>query len=124
MKTILRAILFEDDEVLASALQKILVKLGYDCSCTGDLGTAVPRANVGNYDIAIVDVNFCDKAAYTLLDIPKLRHIDIILAEGSSGCAVRPLYDREITVRKSFNVNSLRAAIEAVARSRHAAIAH
>jgi len=61
--------------------------------------------------------------AYTLLDILKFRHIDIILAKGGSRCAVRPPYDQEITVSMPFNVSSLRAAIEGVARSRHTMIA-
>ena len=123
MKTNFRAIVFEDNEALASELQKTLGELGYDCSSIGDLGTAVPKANVGKYDIAIVDVNFCDEMAYTLLDILKLRHIDIILAKGRSRCAVRPPYDREITIREPFDVSSLRAAIRALARSRHTLIA-
>jgi hypothetical protein len=57
------------------------------------------------------------------MDILKFRHIDIIIAEGNSRCAVRPPYDREVTVRKPFNLSSLRAAIETVTRSRHTAIA-
>jgi DNA-binding response OmpR family regulator len=122
MNTTLRAILFEDDEALASELLKILTELGYDCCCTGDLGTAVPRANVGNYDIAIVDVNFCDGMAYTLLDILRFRHIDVILAQRGSRRPVRPPYDQEIAVREPFNVSSLRAAIEGVARPGHTAI--
>ena len=119
MKTTLRAILFEEDEALASELQKILGELGYDCSCIGDLGNAVSKAHVGKYDVAVVDVNFCDEMAYTLLDILKLRHIDIIIAKNSSRCTVRSPYDQEITVRKPFNVSSLRLAIEAAASPRH-----
>jgi DNA-binding response OmpR family regulator len=122
MKTNFRAIVFEDNEALASELQKNLGELGYDCSCIGDLGAAVPKANVGKYDIAIVDVNFCDEMAYTLLDILKLRHIDIILAKGRSRCMVRPPYDQEITIREPFNVNALRAAIQALSLSRRTLI--
>lgn len=122
MKTNLRAIVFEEDEVLANGLQEILCELGYECSCIGDLGMAVPKANVGNYDIAVVDVNFCDDMAYALLDILKRRHIDIILVEGHSRCAVRSPYDREVTVHKPFHASSLRAAIATVARSRKALI--
>src|ERR1700679_720673 len=116
MKATLRAIVFEEDEAIASELQKMLIKLGYDCSCIGDLGTAVPKANVGKYDIAIVDVNFCDEMAYKLLDILKFRHIDIVLAKGGSRCAIRPPYDQEISVRKPFNFSSLRMAIVTATR--------
>ena len=35
MKTNFRAIVFEDNETLASELQKTLGELGYDCSCIG-----------------------------------------------------------------------------------------
>jgi CheY-like chemotaxis protein len=122
MNTIPRAILFEDNEALASAFKQILVELGYSCCCIGDLGHAVPRANIGEYDIAIVDVNFCDESAYMLLDILKSRHIEILVIEGRSRCPIRPPYDQEITVRKPYDVRAFRAAIEAVAKSRHIGI--
>jgi DNA-binding response OmpR family regulator len=123
MNTTLRAILFEDSETVASALKKILVELGYDCCCIGDLGRAVPQANIGEYDIAVVDLNFCNESAYRLLDILKFRHIDILIVEGNSRCPVRSPYDQEVTIRKPLNIDSFRAAIELVAKLRRAEVA-
>lgn len=121
MTTIRKALLVEDEVLVAALAVDALEELGYQIveAATAKAALEVARAGIGSFALAIIDVGLPDGRGDALaLELRGLRaDLPIIIATGygESGLDAR-LRDKQMTIlSKPYDISQLHAAITSIA---------
>ena len=114
----MRAMIFEDDFLLADALADALTQLGFDVATRASTYAAAwEAANHGDADLAVADLDLRGELVYPVLDRLAQRGIPFIMATGT---ATHDLPTRLVAaprISKPYNKAELRQAIAAIRRA-------
>ena len=116
MKNSLRAIVVEDDFLLAENLVDVLVKLG--CTVSGSASSVVDGvrlAGESRCDFAIVDFDLRGEMAIPVLDRLRDRGIPFLVATGVFAGDIPPPYADAARLSKPYDLRELRRALDLLA---------
>ncbi|MEP7186633.1 MAG: response regulator [Rhodanobacter sp.] len=115
----MRAMIFEDDFLLAATLADALIRLGYEVDTrVSSFDAALEAATHADADLVVVDLDLRGVMAYPALDRLEERGIPFVFATCT---AVEDLPERFMsvpTVSKPYDTAELRQAIAAIGRHR------
>ncbi|MBM0103189.1 response regulator [Steroidobacter sp. S1-65] len=78
-----RVLLLEDEFLIALDAEQILHELGArEVETTSTLSEAEERAQVGRYDVALLDVNVNGQMSFGLADFLRSRGVPVVFATG------------------------------------------
>lgn len=115
-----KALLVEDEVLVAALAVDALEELGYQISEAGTAKAAleIARADIGSFALAIIDVGLPDGRGDTLaLELRKLRaDLPIIIATGYGEASLdeRLRAGGAIVLGKPYDLTQLHAAIESI----------
>jgi DNA-binding response OmpR family regulator len=112
MKSPLRAIVVEDEFMLAEILADALVTLG--CEVLGsaaNVDDGVRLAGESQCDFAIVDLNLKGKMAFPVLDRLHDRGIPCLMATGAFAEDIPPRYLGAARLSKPYDIRELQRAL-------------
>jgi DNA-binding NtrC family response regulator len=109
-----RVLVVEDEYFLAEDLGKALGDRGaHVVGPVGDLEEAVDQVSRGRIDVAVLDINLHDQAAYVLADHLEQAGKPFIFATGYSAAVIPHRFRHVIRMEKPYNIEDL---VQMVAR--------
>lgn len=108
----LRALVVEDETLVAIFLEDLLEELG--CAvvgCVGQVNRALALIEALQFDIAIIDINLAGEAAYPIAEILKQRAIPFIFATGYGDGSVSPEWQDWPVLHKPYQKSDLQRAL-------------
>jgi CheY-like chemotaxis protein len=107
-----RALVVEDEILVAINTEDALVDLGFDIAGTATyLGEAVRLAREEALDLAVLDVNLNGEMSFPAARILRARGIPFLFATGYGLEGVDPALADAPTLRKPYRLSELRRAI-------------
>ncbi len=113
-------LIVEDEKVFARAVQKRLVRSGYDCEIAADLGTARDALGEKNFDLLLLDMRLPDGSGLDLLsELGKakgeLMPVLVMSAYGEIGDAVTAMkLGASDYLKKPVDLDELMLCVEKV----------
>jgi DNA-binding response OmpR family regulator len=108
-----RAVVIEDNIILAAALKDLLSNLGYQVTaCTGSYEGALIAARDADCDFAVVDLNLGGVMAFPVLDALALRGVGYVLTTSFRPRDIPARYRAAPTVAKPYGLKELLEAVE------------
>jgi DNA-binding response OmpR family regulator len=110
-----RKILIVEDEVLVSMhLEDLLTEMGHHViGPSNRVVEAVELASHAEIDFAVLDVNVAGTMSFPVAAILRRRGIPFVFASGYGSQGLIDGYRQEITLRKPYESDELRRAIDA-----------
>ena len=107
-----RALIVEDEIMVAMYVEDLLTELGYEVAglATG-LDQALPLAREGEFDFAVLDINLAGKTSFPVADVLRERGIPFLFASGYSSKGLNDDYRNAIRIQKPFLSRDLAHAI-------------
>ena len=110
-----RALIVEDDMLLAMNLQDMLEELDYRITAIATRITqALAFASDGEFDFAILDVNLAGTFSFPVADILRQRSIPFIFATGYGIEGLTEEYRNEFVLVKPYGLRELQVAMNAL----------
>lgn len=110
----LRALVVEDDRLVALSIEDMLEELGCIVSASaGTLREAVRIATDGGFDFALLDMNLAGEPALPVAEILSARRIPFAFATGYGASALPEGFRDRPVVAKPFQIDGLAAVIDA-----------
>lgn len=115
-----RVLLLEDEFLIALDAEQILQELGArEVETTSTLSEAEERAQVGHYDIALLDVNVNGQMSFSLAESLRSRGVPVVFATGYElKDRAIPSVDPALCVSKPYTSERLRQALRAALERR------
>lgn len=112
-RSLRRALVVEDEIMVAMYVEELLSELGYDTVgvATG-LDQALSLAREGAFDFAVLDINLAGRFSFPVADILRERGIPFLFASGYGSRGVNDNYKDAVRIRKPFRGRDLADAIE------------
>lgn len=108
-----RVLVLEDEYFLASDLKEALSALGAEViGPIPDLDSAHDQVAEGGFDVAIIDINLRDKAAYSIADALRRNDIPFVFATGYSEQIIPARFRDVIRWEKPFEMGTLMEHVE------------
>lgn len=112
MKNSLRAIVIEDDFLLADMLADVLLKLGCEVlGCASNVGDGVQLAGESLCDFAIVDLDLKGIMAVPILDRLRDRGVPFLVATGAFAEDIPPPYLDAPRLSKPYDLREMQRAL-------------
>src|SRR5215211_8796604 len=107
-----RALVVEDEVMVAMYVEELLADLGYDtvAVATG-LDQALPLARDGAFDFAVLDINLAGRLSFPIADVLRERGIPFLFASGYGSKGVSDDYRNAVRLQKPFARRDLAQAI-------------
>ncbi|MCH8684996.1 response regulator [Pedomonas mirosovicensis] len=114
----LRALVVEDETLVAIFLEDLLEELGcVVVGCAGQVARALALIEALQPDIAIIDINLAGEPAYPIAEAMKQRGAPFIFATGYGDGAVSPEWQDWPVLHKPYQQSDLeQALVKALAR--------
>ena len=118
-KPIKRILVVEDEPFIAMGLEQLLPKLGYEVvGVASHLRDALAKAQAGDFDLAVLDVNLGGELSYRVADVLLARGAPFLFCTAYSDVAFGR-YAHVPVLQKPFEKKALARAIEeALTRSK------
>src|SRR5215211_4396630 len=112
-----RALVVEDEVMVAMYVEELLADLGYDtvAVATG-LDQALSLARDGAFDFAVLDINLNGRLSFPIADVLRVRGIPFLFASGYGSKGVRDDYRSAVRIQKPFLSQDLAQAIARIER--------
>ena len=107
-----RALLVEDESLVALLIEEMLQDLGFAVEVAGRLDEGLARAAEGRLSIAVLDVNLGGARSYPIADALSARGIPFLFATGYGTNGLENRYKHIPTVQKPFGQGDLKRVIE------------
>lgn len=102
--------------MIALMLEDMLVDLGHAVAGLAmRLPQALEMARSVEIDLAILDVNLDGRMSFPVAEVLAERGVPFFFATGYGSAGVEPPFDRQVTIKKPFEMKDLSGAIERVA---------
>jgi CheY-like chemotaxis protein len=112
----LRVLVVEDEMASALMIEDMLVDLGHEVVALAmRLGSAIQIAEAAEIDFAILDVNLDGSTSFPVADVLHRRGVRFTFASGYGSRGLEPAYRQHAMIRKPFDLQTLRRAIDALA---------
>jgi CheY-like chemotaxis protein len=107
-----RALVVEDEVMVAMYVEDLLTELGYDTIgvATG-LDQALALAHEAAFDFAVLDINLAGCLSFPVADVLRARGIPFLFASGYSSKGVNDNYKDAVRIQKPFRSHDLAQAI-------------
>ena len=116
----MKALLVEDELILAMYAEEMLSDLGVDVIATAaTLQQGLSHAMKEPFDIAVLDINLNGTESYPIADALIERSIPFIFASGYSGRGINSKYMHIVAVQKPYTSGSLELAIARAIESKN-----
>ncbi len=114
-----RILVVEDEPFIAMGLEQLLPKLGYEVAgVASHLREALAKAQAGDFDLAVLDVNLGGELSYRVADVLLARGAPFVFCTAYADVAFGR-YAHVPVLQKPFEKKALARAIEeALARSK------
>lgn len=107
-----RALVIEDEGVVAMLVEDMLLELGWDVAAVaGRLDHAMEEAGRGGFDFAVLDLNLDGCMSYPVADVLRARGIPFVFASGYGRRGLDDGYRDVPLVQKPFDAQALRQAV-------------
>lgn len=114
-----RALLIEDEGVVALLLESMLTELGYDIlGPYPRLPQALQVASAEHFDAAVLDVNLNGTPSFPVAEILLQRRIPFVFATGYGAQGIPEHLRSCVVVQKPFKRDQLEAALVAASAQR------
>lgn len=117
-----RALLVEDEGVVALLIESMLSELGYEVvGPIPRLPKALDIANAGSFDLAVLDVNLNGTPSFAVAEVMVAKGIPFLFATGYGAPGIPDYLNGTAVLQKPFKIQQLADAIgTAVDRQRGA----
>ncbi|MBX3510856.1 MAG: response regulator [Hyphomonadaceae bacterium] len=113
----LKALIVEDESLVAMLIEDLLLDLGYDVvAMAGQLDHAVRVAGEVEVDFAVLDLNLHGQLTYPVAEALARRGIPIVFATGYGAAGLPPEWADRPVLQKPFQQHELRGAIDSALR--------
>jgi CheY-like chemotaxis protein len=109
--TTIRVLLVEDEIMIRMMVADMVEELGH--AVAGDVGSAAELAQIGLFDLAILDVNLNGEVSFPVADIIMKRRIPLIFASGYAPDNYPAAFGSAPKLQKPFQIETLAKAITA-----------
>jgi CheY-like chemotaxis protein len=107
-----RALVVEDEILVAMYIEDLLTDLGFDVvALATDLEQAMPVAREGAFDVAVLDVNLAGRASFPVAEVLLERRIPFLFASGYGSKGLLERWRDAVRIQKPFRGEDLAAAI-------------
>ncbi|MFB2567419.1 response regulator [Rhizobium sp. IMFF44] len=114
----LRIFVVEDEVLLATWMEDILVDLGYEIAAVASqLPEGCEIARSGEFDLAILDVNLNGQPSYPIAEILRERGIPFVFATGYGGTGLDPAFKNVPTLAKPYVIDDVERVLSSVTLS-------
>src|SRR5579862_4795789 len=111
-----RVLVVEDEPMIRLLLDDMLADLGYTMAAeAGRLDEALAKANDGEFDVAILDVNLNGQPITPVVEVLVRRGVPFVFATGYGQRGVPEAYRSTVTLQKPFQLEALEQALKAIA---------
>ncbi|MDK4713548.1 response regulator [Rhizobium sp. CNPSo 4039] len=111
----LRIFVVEDEVLLATWMEDILVDLGHEIAAVASqLPEGCEIARSGEFDLAILDVNLNGQPSYPIAEILRERGIPFVFATGYGGTGLDPAFKNVPTLAKPYVINDVERVLSSV----------
>ena len=120
-----RALVVEDEPLVAMMLEDMLEELGYAVASSAQtISEAIKRIEAGGFDFAILDVNLAGAKVFPAALALSQAAIPFAFASGEDSAGLPAEYRTRPVIGKPFGLDELKAALEVlvsatVSQSRH-----
>lgn len=105
----------EDEFLIRMLLEDMLADLGHQIAAVaGNVTEATELARSSEFDLAILDVNLDGRDVYPVADILAERGLPFVFVTGYGGRGLPEPYRERPTLQKPFQLEDLRATLNAV----------
>jgi CheY-like chemotaxis protein len=113
-----RALVVEDEIMVAMYVEDLLIELGYEVvGVATNLSQAMPIAEGGVFDFAVLDVNLGGEVSFPAADVLRARGIPFLFASGYGSRGLREDYRSAVRIQKPFVSSDLVKAIAKIAEA-------
>ncbi|ASW07939.1 response regulator [Rhizobium sp. 11515TR] len=114
----LRIFVVEDEVLLATWMEDILVDLGHEIAAVASqLPEGCEIARSGEFDLAILDVNLNGQPSYPIAEILRERGIPFVFATGYGGTGLDPAFNNVPTLAKPYIIDDVERVLSSVTLS-------
>lgn len=107
-----RALVVEDEMLVAMLLEEMLVELGFELAALSThLEEALQLARTAAFDIALLDINLNGRQSFPVADEIRARGLPFLFATGYGSRIVGAPYRDVPILQKPFSLDELRAAL-------------
>jgi CheY-like chemotaxis protein len=107
-----RVFLIEDEVLIALLLEDMVLALGYEVVVgAATLDEAIAAARIGDFDLALLDLNLGGKLTYPVADILKARRVPFAFVTGYGSAGVPAAYTDVPVLEKPFRQEDLKTMI-------------
>jgi CheY-like chemotaxis protein len=107
-----RALLVEDEVLVAMYVEDALSELGYAIAGVAtNLGEALAYARERQFDFAVLDINLNGQKSFPVADLLRQRQIPFLFVSGYTSGGIADEYRNEMRLRKPFRTSDLAKAI-------------
>ena len=111
-----RALIVEDEVMVAMYVEDLLIELGFDVAgMATSLDQALPLAQDGDFDFAVLDVNLDGRLSFPVADVLRQRGIPFLFARGYGSKGFIDGYRDAVRIQKPFLGQDLAQAIAKIA---------
>lgn len=107
-----RVLLVEDESLVAMLAEDILLDLDCEVTTAMRLEQALSHARVGDFDLAVLDVNLGGTQSYPVADLLFERCIPFLFATGYDVDGLEPAYRAVPVIQKPYQQDQVRRALE------------
>jgi DNA-binding response OmpR family regulator len=111
-----RALVVEDEIMVAMYVEDLLVELGFEVAgiATG-LDQALPLARTGDFDFAVLDINLSGELSFPIAQELRRRGIPFLFASGYGSRGLSEEFRTAVRIQKPFLSQDLARAIATIA---------
>jgi CheY-like chemotaxis protein len=107
-----RALLVEDESIIAMLVEDMLDDLGYEVvGPAGEVGRAVELAEREALDVAVLDIDLNGEAAWPVADALAARGVPFVIMTGYDDIELRPPHANRPKLHKPFRFREFAAAL-------------
>lgn len=111
----LRALIVEDEAIIAMMIEDMIVDLGHEVAASaGNVADAAAKAENLAIDFAVLDVNLDGQPTFKVAEILVRRGIPFVFATGYGATALTAQWSHAPTLQKPFQMRDLADALKAV----------
>lgn len=113
----MRALLVEDETIIAMMIEDMLAELGHEVVArAADLADARAKAETLAVDFAVLDVNLNGTPTFPVAEILARRSVPFIFATGYGATAETAQWQAAPTLQKPFRLHDLETALGRLSR--------
>ena len=113
-----RALVVEDEYLMAMLVEEMLGAMGFEVvQIAQSLEAASSAAELGDFDVAVLDVNLAGEFINPVAEILERRGIPFVFATGYGRAGPHDIFTQAPSLQKPFGEDDLRCALSAVRRA-------